>query len=119
SVMLRMVFRNPRLVLLPGMFVRAIVTEGVEDDAILVPQQGVTRNTKGQAIAWIVGPDEKAQQRVITVGRTMGDRWVVTDGLVPGERVIVEGLQRLRPGTSVRATEFVASSSPNGAATSR
>ncbi|MCM2314202.1 MAG: efflux RND transporter periplasmic adaptor subunit, partial [Thermoanaerobaculia bacterium] len=57
SVMLRMVFRNPRLVLLPGMFVRAIVTEGVEDDAILVPQQGVTRNTKGQAIAWIVGPD--------------------------------------------------------------
>jgi membrane fusion protein (multidrug efflux system) len=112
SVMLRMTFPNPDHHLLPGMFVRAVLTEGVEDAAILVPQQGVSRNQKGEATAWVVGPDETADQRVISVGRAIGDRWVVVDGLASGDRVIVEGTQRLRPGTPVRATEIETPTTP-------
>lgn len=108
SVMLRMVFPNPNDELLPGMYVRAVVTEGVDDRTILVPQQGVTRNAKGEAIAWIVGAGDKVEERVLEVGRAIGDRWVVTKGLAPGDRVIVEGLQKVRPGAPVHATEFVA-----------
>jgi membrane fusion protein (multidrug efflux system) len=110
--MLRMTFPNPDHHLLPGMFVRAVLTEGVEDAAILVPQQGVSRNQKGEATAWVVGPDETADQRVISVGRAIGDRWVVVDGLASGDRVIVEGTQRLRPGTPVRATEIETPTTP-------
>jgi membrane fusion protein (multidrug efflux system) len=118
SVMLRMTFPNPRYDLLPGTFVRAIVTEGVEDAAILVPQQGVTRNPKGEAVVWIVGKGDVAEQRVLKLGRALGDRWVVVDGLSVGDRVIVEGLQRLRPGTKVRAAEFIAPEPPKSATTS-
>lgn len=119
SVMLRMTFPNPRHVLLPGMYVRAIVTEGVDDATILVPQQGVTRNPKGQAIAWIVGPGDKVEERVLEVGRAIEDRWVVTKGLAPGDRVIVEGLQKVRPGAPVRATAFDPNAKPQPAATVR
>ncbi|MFA6954702.1 MAG: efflux RND transporter periplasmic adaptor subunit [Thermoanaerobaculia bacterium] len=115
SVMLRMVFPNPRNELLPGMFVRAFITEGIEDASILVPQQGVTRNPRGQAVAWIVGSGDKAEQRVLTVGRAIGDKWVVVDGLAAGDRVIVEGLQRLRPGVVVHAAEFVTPAKPQRA----
>ncbi len=119
SVMLRMTFPNPRHVLLPGMYVRAIVTEGVDDATILVPQQGVSRNPKGQAIAWIVGPGDKVEERVLEVGRAIEDRWVVTKGLAPGDRVIVEGLQKVRPGAPVRATAFDPNAKPQPAATAR
>lgn len=86
---------------------RAILTEGTDATAMLVPQQGVTRNAKGQAIAWIVGPGETVAERTLVTGRAIGDRWVVTSGLAPGDRVIVEGLQKVRPGAPVHATEFV------------
>lgn len=119
SVMLRMVFPNPDHVLLPGMFVRAVITEGVDDTAILVPQQGVSRNTKGQAVAWVVGQGEIAEQRVLEVGRAIGDKWVVADGLAAGDRVIVDGMQRLRPGTPVAATELDPSATPEDAAGAR
>jgi membrane fusion protein (multidrug efflux system) len=101
-----MVFPNPDNVLLPGMFVRAIVEEGVNEEAILVPQQGVTRDQKGSPYALVVGKDGKAEQRMLTLDRTIGDRWLVAKGLVTDDRVIVEGLQRIRPGADVKAVPF-------------
>lgn len=106
SVSLRMVFPNPNNVLLPGMFVRALVEEGVSEDAILVPQQGVTRDQKGNPYALVAGKDGKAEQRMLTLDRTIGDRWLVTRGLAAGDRVIVDGLQRIRPGADVTAVPF-------------
>ncbi len=117
SVTLRMVFPNPDHVLLPGMFVRATVTEGVEEHGLLVPQQGVTRDPKGTPIAWIVNDAGQVEQRTLTTGRAMGDRWLVTSGLEAGDRVIVEGRQKVRPGVTVHATPFVAHD-PNAAAPS-
>lgn len=108
SVVLRMVFPNPQHTLLPGMFVRATITEGIDDHAMLVPQQGVTRNKKGQAIAWIVGAGDKVEERIIETGRAVQDNWIVTKGLAPGDKVIVEGLQRVRPGAVVQAKDFAA-----------
>ena len=108
SVTLRLVFPNPKQVLLPGMFVRAVVEEGVSQQAILVPQQGVTRDIKGVPIAWVVNKDEKVEQRVLELDRAMGDRWLVTSGLAAGDRLIVEGLQKVRPGMPVRAVPFTA-----------
>jgi membrane fusion protein (multidrug efflux system) len=103
SITLRMVFSNPKEVLLPGMFVRAVVEEGVKDQALLVPQQGVSRDPKGNPIALVVGKDEKVELRALELDRAMGDRWLVNKGLAPGDRVVVEGSQRIRPGASVRA----------------
>lgn len=103
SVSLRMVFPNPDNVLLPGMFVRAIVEEGVNEEAILAPQQGVTRDQKGLPYALVAGKDGKVEQRMLTLDRTIGDRWLVTKGLAAGDRVIVDGLQRIRPGADVKA----------------
>jgi len=108
SVTLRMVFPNPDHVLLPGMYVRAIVEEGVVSDAILVPQQGVARTPKGEPYALVAGQDGKVEQRMLTVGRAIGDRWLVTAGLAAGDQVIVEGTQRIRPGADVKAVPFVA-----------
>lgn len=108
SVTLRMVFPNPDHVLLPGMYVRAVVEEGVLLDAILVPQQGVARTPKGEPYALVAGKDGKVEQRMLTVGRAMGDRWLVTAGLAAGDQVIVEGTQRVRPGADVKAVPFVA-----------
>uniref|UniRef100_A0A831XKY2 Efflux RND transporter periplasmic adaptor subunit n=1 Tax=Geobacter metallireducens TaxID=28232 RepID=A0A831XKY2_GEOME len=106
SITLRAVFPNPRQILLPGMFVRAIVEEGVSEQAILVPQRGVSRNPKGEATVLVVGADEKVEPRVITVARTVGENWLVSHGLKAGDRVIVEGIQRAKPGTTVRAVPF-------------
>jgi membrane fusion protein (multidrug efflux system) len=102
SVILRLVFPNPKALLLPGMFVRAVVKEGVNEQAILIPQQAVSRDPKGNAVALIVDNAGKVQQRMLTVDRAIGDKWLVTSGLGPGDRVIVEGLQRVRPGASVK-----------------
>ncbi|MHB8150982.1 MAG: efflux RND transporter periplasmic adaptor subunit, partial [Desulfobulbia bacterium] len=117
SVTLRALFPNPEQLLLPGMFVRAIVQEGVSEQAILVPQRGVSRNPKGEAMVMVVGADEKVEQRVIKVSRTVGDNWLVSDGLQAGERVILEGIQKARPGTQVKVVVFGAKpdSSPAGA----
>jgi len=106
SFILRMVFPNPKHTLLPGMYVRAVVQEGVVDRAILVPQQGVSRNQKGNPVALIVDGSGKVEQRMITVARAIGDRWLVSEGLNPGDRLIVEGSQKVRPGTSVKVVLF-------------
>ena len=116
SFTLRMVFPNTRQVLLPGMFVRAIVEEGVSEQALLVPQQGVTRNTKGIPVAMVVNGEGKVEQRTLELDRAIGDKWLVTSGLSAGDRLIVEGLQMVRPGASVRVVPFAGQSSSGGPA---
>jgi membrane fusion protein (multidrug efflux system) len=106
SVTLRAVFPNPKQALLPGMFVRAILEEGVDENAILVPQRGVTRTPKGDAMVMVVGAGDKAEPRPIKVVRTVGDKWLVSEGLKTGDRVILEGLQKARPGTAVKTVPF-------------
>jgi membrane fusion protein (multidrug efflux system) len=108
SVTLRAVFPNPRHVLLPGMFVRARIEQGVNEAAMLVPQAGVSHGQNGQAIALVVGPDDKVAQRTIQAARTLGSHWVVEGGLAEGERIIVSGLQKVQPGMVVRAVEYQA-----------
>ena len=124
SVILRMVFPNPKGVLLPEMFVRALVKEGVNEQAILVPQQGVQRNPKGEPYAMVVDGAGKVDMKMLTLEREIGDKWLVTAGLAAGDRVIVEGvqvLQMLRPGASVtvKAEPFKEGGSPPPAAVSQ
>ena len=102
-VALRAVFPNPKGTLLPGMYVRASVAQGDLDGALLVPQAAVTRDSRGAARVMVVGAAGKAEERPITVGQTVGTDWLVTSGLKPGERVIVEGLQKVQPGAPVKA----------------
>jgi membrane fusion protein (multidrug efflux system) len=106
SVILRIVFPNPKGYLLPGMFVRAVLEEGVNPKAILIPQQAVSRNPKGNPFALIVDVEDKVQQRMLTLDRAIGDAWLVSSGVASGDRVIVEGLQRARPGASVKVVSF-------------
>ena len=106
SVILRAIFPNPQGFLLPGMFVRAVIIEGINEQAILVPQQGVSRDPKGEAIALIVDAENKVQQRLLTLERAIGDKWLVSSGLHSGDRVIVEGIQKARPGASVKVVSF-------------
>lgn len=107
-VTLRAVFPNPDLQLLPGMYVRAMLEEGVREQAVLVPQQGVTRDSKGNATALLVTPEGKVERRTLNTSRTIGDQWLVDAGIEPGERVIVEGVQKVRPGVAVNAVEMLA-----------
>jgi membrane fusion protein, multidrug efflux system len=102
SIALRAIVPNPRGELLPGMFVRARLDEAVSPDAILVPQQGVARDQKGLPTALVVGPDRKVERRQIVTDRVVGDAWLVTSGLKAGDQVIVEGLQKVRPGVEVK-----------------
>lgn len=106
SVILRIVVPNPDEVLLPGMFVRAVIEEGVDEQAILVPQQAVSRDPKGTPLALVVDESGKVVQRRLTTDRTIRDQWLVTSGLSAGERVIVEGTQRVRPGMEPRVVPF-------------
>lgn len=108
SVILRLIFPNPEEILLPGMFVRAVVREGVNNQAILVPQQAVSRNPKGNPVSLIVDNKGTVQQRMLTLDRAIGNRWLVSSGLAFGDRVIVEGIQRVRPGVSVKVIPFEA-----------
>jgi len=101
SVTLRAVFPNPDKVLLPGMFVRAQLVAGLKSEAILVPQQGVTRNTKGDPTAMVVNAESKVEVRPIKTERAVVNRWLVGEGLQPGDRVITEGLQFIQPGVEV------------------
>lgn len=102
SVVLRAVFPNPRRELLPGMFVRATLTRGTREQALLVPQRGVTRNQKGEATVLLVDADNKVSERVVTADRAIGSDWLITAGLAAGDRVIVEGLQKAKPGSAVK-----------------
>ncbi len=112
SVSVRAVFPNPKGELLPGMFVRAKLETGVREGSILVPQQAVTRNTKGEATVMLVLPEGKFMPKVIQTEKAIGDKWLVSDGLKAGDQVIVEGLQRLRPGTVIKAVPLAAASAP-------
>lgn len=105
AVLLRALFPNPRRELLPGMFVRAKLTQAVKREALLVPQRGVTRNQRGEAVVLVVDGNVAAE-RVVTAERVIGNEWLITAGLSPGDRVILEGLQRVRPGAEVRAVEI-------------
>jgi len=107
SVTVRAIVPNPKHLLLPGMFVRGRVEEGIDEDVLLVPQAGVTHDPQGQAVALVVGPGNRVLQRTIQAVRTLGADWVVTGGLKEGEKVIVAGLQKARPGTPVRVTAQV------------
>lgn len=104
SITLRAVFSNPQHRLLPGMFVRARIDEGIQPDAILVPQQGVTRTPRGDATVLVVDEQNKVESRTVVAPQAIGDRWLVTQGLKNGDRVIVSGLQKVRPGVAVVAT---------------
>ncbi|GMU24238.1 MAG: acriflavin resistance protein [Phycisphaerae bacterium] len=116
SFTLRMVFPNPQHDLLPGMFVRAVVQEGIARQGILVPQQGVSRNPKGEAIALLVNAEGKVEERKLEINRAMGDKWLVASGLSGGERLIVEGMMNVRPGAAVRAVAFGSPPGENRAA---
>jgi len=106
SFTLRIVVPNPDHLLLPGMFVRAVVKEGIVEKAILVPQQGVNRTPKGEPVGLVVDDTGKVQQRMLTLDRAVGDQWLVSSGLSAGDRVIVEGGQKVRPGTVVKTVPF-------------
>jgi membrane fusion protein (multidrug efflux system) len=104
SVTLRAVFPNPEHTLLPGMFVHALLVEGVNQQAILAPQQGITRNTRGEPIAMVVNAQNKVEPRLLKTERTVGNRWLVLEGLKPGDQLITEGVQFVRPGAEVKTT---------------
>ncbi len=117
SFVLRAIVPNPDGVLLPGMYVRAVLDEGVRNDTVLVPQAGISRDPNGDATALVVGDGGHAELRQVKVSRTVGDAWVVDGGLSAGDRVIVEGLQKVRPGAPVAASERAAASPPAADAT--
>lgn len=106
SVILRAVFPNPQHMLLPGMFVRAEIDEGVNEKGILVPQQAITHDVKGDATTFVVGAGDKVELRTITTTRAIGDKWLISSGVAAGERVIVEGVQKVQPGATVHPTEW-------------
>lgn len=116
SITLRAVFRNPDRLLLPGMFVREQIQEGVRADAVLVPQQAVTHDQRGEATALVVGPNNIVQPRILQTDRTIGDKWLVTAGLKPNDRVIVQGFAP--PGTKVDPEEYASIGRPEKVAAS-
>lgn len=114
SVVLRAVFPNPDKMLLPGMFVHAQLVAGVRSEAILAPQQGITRTPSGDATALVVNADNKVELRRVAASRTVGNRWLINEGLSAGDRLITEGLQFIQPGVEVKAVPAsnVASAQP-------
>lgn len=109
---LRVVVDNPDHILMPGMYVRAVVGAGVRQDAVLVPQRGVARDPKGNTSVMLVNAEGVVENRPVTVSRTIGDQWLVEDGLAAGDRVVVEGLQKIQPGIPVQAVPFEAGQAP-------
>ena len=102
TVTMRASFRNPNALLLPGMFVQAVFAQAIDASAFLVPQQAVSRDPQGNATVWIVGPNNKAVQRTVKAGRAIGENWVVTGGLRPGDKVITQSTGNLRQGADLR-----------------
>jgi membrane fusion protein (multidrug efflux system) len=105
---LRATFDNPNGVLLPGMYVRAVLGKGVANGGMLIPQAAVSRDPKGNATVMVVGAKGAAEPRVIVTTQTVGDKWLVTSGLKPGDQVIVEGLLKVRPGAPVKPAVITA-----------
>jgi membrane fusion protein (multidrug efflux system) len=116
SVTVRAIFPNKDRVLLPGMFVRARIDEGVNNKALVVPQVGVTHDQKGQPTALVVGPDNKVALRQLVTSGTYGDKWVVDSGLNAGDRVIVQGTEKARPGATVKPVDAQLAQPASGAA---
>lgn len=116
SFILRMVFPNPKHTLLPGMYARAVVMEGVAENALLVPQQSVTRDPKGNPYVLVVNRQNKVEMRPVVTARAMGDKWFVSSGLAAGDRVIVEGLQKAPPGATVNPVPFKPTTKPGDSA---
>ncbi|MBI5581146.1 MAG: efflux RND transporter periplasmic adaptor subunit [Deltaproteobacteria bacterium] len=114
TVILRVIVPNPEGALLPGMFVRAVLREGTNEQAILIPQQSVSRDPKGNPIALIVDAENRVAQRTVALDRAIGDQWLVSSGLQVGDHVIVEGTQRVRPGAAVKVVPFEANSHKDG-----
>jgi membrane fusion protein (multidrug efflux system) len=114
SFSLRITVPNPDHLLMPGMYVRAVLSTAVQEDGILVPQQGIARDPKGNANALVVGADGTVEQRTVEVSRTIGDKWLVGSGLMAGDRVIVEGVQKVQPGMPVEATEAAPAAADTG-----
>ena len=110
AVVVRVTFANPNGVLLPGLYVRARLIEGVRQQGLLAPQAGVTHNERGQAVALVVGPGNVVAQRTVTTTQAIGDKWVITDGLKAGDKLIVDGLLNLAPGAKVNAHPAAAGS---------
>jgi membrane fusion protein (multidrug efflux system) len=102
SVILRILFPNPNHLLMPGMFVQALIREGVKERAILIPQQSVARDAKGNPFSLIVTDDGRVEMRMLTLDRAIGDQWLIASGLEPGDRVMVEGMLKVRPGAAVK-----------------
>jgi membrane fusion protein, multidrug efflux system len=117
SFALRAVVPNPDDTLLPGMYVRAILSEGTRNDGLLVPQVAVTHDPKGGATALVVGAENKVEQRAVSVSRAIGDQWLVEAGLRAGDRVVVEGVQKIHPGDVVSPTEATPPAAAPGPAT--
>lgn len=105
SITLRAIFPNPNQELLPGMFVRARIKEGIKEKAVMAPQQGITRNARGQATALVVDEQGKIVLRTLATGKAIGDKWLIASGLQAGERIIVSGQQKIRPGMIVKAID--------------
>ena len=116
TVTLRAIFPNPTALLLPGLYVRAVVIDGIDPAGILAPQSAVSRDEKGRPTALVVDPTGHVQARVLTTSSTVGDRWLVTSGLAAGDRLVVEGLQYAKPGALVRIVSAPAGSASSGAA---
>ena len=108
NLLLRAIVPNPNLTLLPGMYVRAVLNEGLLTHGLLAPQVGITRDPKGNGSALIVNKDGKVEARTVLVSRTVGDQWLIDEGLLPGDRLIVEGIQKVQPGMTVQAVEQTA-----------
>lgn len=108
SITLRAIFPNPQHTLLPGMFVRARIDEGVNPNAMLVPQQGVTRTPRGDATVLLVNDKNQVEMRNVVASQAIGDQWLITSGLKSGDKVIVSGLQKVHPGATVKAEEETA-----------
>jgi membrane fusion protein (multidrug efflux system) len=117
EILLRAIVPNPDHLLMPGMYVRALISEGVMPKGLLAPQQGIARDPKGNATAMVVDAQNKVQARDVKVTRTIGDKWLVSDGLAAGDRLIVEGLQKVHPGVEVQPVEAVAAASDSSGAT--
>ncbi|USI99813.1 efflux RND transporter periplasmic adaptor subunit [Xanthomonas prunicola] len=112
SITLRAVFPNPNAELLPGMYVRAVLQEGVKEQGVLVPQQAVSRNGAGKPTAFVVGADHKLQLRVLDTDREVGDQWLVRSGLTPGDQLVVEGVSRARAGIVVKTVPWQPKATP-------
>jgi membrane fusion protein (multidrug efflux system) len=115
TVTIRAIFPNPEGLLLPGMYVRAHLTEGTQAQGILAPQQAVSRDEKGNPTALVVGPDNKLQARQLTTSRAIGDKWLVTSGLKPGDRLVMDGAMMAQPGMPVQPVPWTPSTADGAA----